>query len=165
MKIKYGNIDINIEIFPPTINKFIKWYNEFLYIEGIENYKIYIGGAFLEGWFTWDIDIILTSKTLYPRELKRIMTDGIKLGYEKYNMFVDIQYAPNYTPMLIGTKEIAKRILIGNSFIKNNKINYLKNCKQISNGLWYKETKCPKKKQKFRIENGKKYTKMPLCIR
>lgn len=153
---KKGPIEVTTPWERPSKSKFKKWLKDFWAIEGIKNYKIWLCGGFLSNRETWDIDIILTGIPNY-QELERIMIEGTRIGFEKYNMLFDIQHhdiIPNFYPK----KRKVKKIVFCDRIIKNNKvITDWTDSRKVSDNLWIVERIMPNPKQYKKILNGYKF--------
>ena len=111
---------------------------------------VWLTGGFLENWRTLDIDIVLTNKPIYS-EIQKILIDGVKLGVEKYNMFVDLTHwnrkPLNYSDGDISLTKIGK-LVTANKIVQNNKlITDWSDGKKVYSNLWYVEREYPKEKQ------------------
>ena len=147
---EYGNYKFKCNLNPPTLRKFYKWKEEFFKFPKIENYDVWLTGGFLENWRTLDIDIVLTNKPVYS-EIQRILIDGVRLGIEKYNMFVDLTHwnrkPLNYSGGEISLTKIGK-LVTANKIVQNNKlITDWSDGKKVYSNLWYVEREYPKEKQ------------------
>jgi len=155
---KKGPIEVTTPWERPTWDKFLKWQKDFFKIDGVENYQVGIGGNFWNGVPTWDIDIAISGNPNY-KEVEDILITGTRLGFEKYNILVDLRWLSKLTmnirkhgyikPEKIGRLAIYKEIW------KNGKrIGYLPDAIQIRENLWYNRILIPGKKQTDRILLG-----------
>ena len=116
---EYGNYKFDCNLKPPTWKKFNQWKKDFLKLPNVNKYKVWLTGGFIENWKTLDVDIILTGNPNY-KELQKLMVDGLSLGVEKYNMFVDICHS-NKEPSFFGKGKI-KRIVSANKIIQDGRL-------------------------------------------
>jgi hypothetical protein len=82
-----GDVHTNIVWGRPNLIKLEAWWNEWKQVDGIDDYEIYLSGAFAEQlWgnykgLTWDVDIIMIGKLKNSKELKHIMDEGYHIGW------------------------------------------------------------------------------------
>ena len=148
----------------PSKEKFEKWLRNFLLIDGVENYKVWLGGGFLmHKKDTWDIDITLTGTFINYDNLSNIMIEGTRIGFEKYNMLFDIQHW-NIRPIFYPEKRLVKKLVFYNKIIKNNKIiTDWTGGRKLAKNLWEIKRMMPNSKQQYRIDNGYVYRKS-ICL-
>ena len=79
--------------FRPRASNLSRCRDEILEISNIKKYKVWVIGAVLEGWPTWDIDLILqqSSKSIDYEEIERIMIEILKIGF-KNRQLIDIHF-------------------------------------------------------------------------
>ena len=119
-----------------------------------------IGSGWLVVFFpfsTMDVDIVLNGKPNYM-ELVDLMKEGIRIGLEKYNMFVDIQHW-NRKPLNYCAGEmddtLVGKLMYGDKIIKNGvHLNKDEKLKEVYPNLFYEEKVYPTDKQRVRIYNN-----------
>jgi len=149
----------------PTLKKYHMWKDIFLSFNNIDKYKVWLCGKFLDGNDTKDIDIVLTdSDDINYTEIEKILIDGIRLGLDKFNMFVDVQYQ-HVPPFYDGEKTfVTKKLIATNKVIQDNKVLVdWEDGKQVSDNLWEYERTLPSEKQLKRIRGGYVY-KTPILL-
>ena len=171
---KYGDIECMVK-YPfnkPTKETFESWKKDFLKIEEVKLFDIYVVGSFSEKLSNddieaKDIDIVLIGDFIDDK-LEKLIYEGTKLGIEKYNTFFDILWfseLPIYSKM---EKNETLKIEIGlispelivNGFNRNKPIRDLK---QIRKNLWKTWSVYPTPQQLSNINNGFMY-KDPVLI-
>ena len=88
-----GELKTNIPWFPPDKERLQKWYEHFSKLPGFEKYN-YLAGDSLLNTETWDVDIMVTGEVDDYLELKNLLMEGIRLGFENLQL-VDIFYCSN----------------------------------------------------------------------
>lgn len=90
-----GDISTTIPWEKPSIFTFNKWLKEWSFTPGINEYEIFLAGAFCQNYYlnenidTWDIDLILIGKIQNYFTLKNILNEAIRIGF-KHNLLIDI---------------------------------------------------------------------------
>jgi len=207
IEIEYGNKYTISRPTYPTKQIFEDWKKEFLKIEEIADFKIYLVGGFtdiyndtfdgmdrnkvytdeeldnmsdrdivnLEKFLykTQDIDIILTGPD-DPEKIKKLIHEGIRLGYEKHGVFVDImwfKFFKEYDYSVNGYSDISEidryteKLYLASNTMKVNgktKVKYDR-AEEVIDGLWKMNQKFPTMKQVKRIQMGYEYNK-PILI-
>ena len=172
--LKYGDIELIIQ-YPfnkPTKETFNKWKKDFLKLKETKSFDIYVTGSFREKLIddnidSHDIDIVLTGCN-DNKMIEKLLYEGTRLGFEKYNTFFDILWfskLPIYCEMEVNTAQKIEVGLISPEFtIDNVNINKpYKWTKQISRNLWKLPCAFPSPKQMKLIRNGYVYKK-PMLI-
>ena len=168
MKINYGNIEAEVSWIWPTKEVYEDWKKDFLKIEEVKFFDIYLVGGFLEKLngkkkSTPDVDIILIGDKRI-KEIEKVISEGTRIGMEKYNMFVDILW---FDKMFEYDKEEVLEIetcLLSDKWIVNDKIEkQYKEATQISENLWEMSKYFPNAKQMKLLREGYIYCK-PLKI-
>lgn len=92
---KFGDIVVDTDYEKPTLDRFLKWRDDFLWdIEGIDIDILFMGNA-AEKFYgnstleTNDIDIFLHSKNIEPIELRHVFYSAINRGAEN-KLYIDI---------------------------------------------------------------------------
>ena len=157
MSYQYGNMKFSQAPKAPTLSKFFSWFDDFIKLPNVEKYKVWLASGFLEGWSTMDVDIVLNGQPNYA-ELVQLMKEGIKIGLDKYNMFVDIQHW-NRKPLNYCTGEVNKtlvgKLMYGDKIIKNGVLlNKEEKLKKVYPNLFYEEKVYPTSKQRARVYNN-----------
>lgn len=84
----------------PTREVFDQWLNEWSSLEGVDNYDVYLTGAFCQNYFlnknleTWDIDLFLINNFKIIKDykvLKNLLTKAVTIGF-KYDILIDIYW-------------------------------------------------------------------------
>ena len=158
---QYGNYEWDWQREQPTQIKFDKWKSDFLSLPDIHKYDVWLTGGFLEGWDTWDIDIILTGP-YKPKLIKSLLYNGTNLGIKKYNMFVDVTYqiSPNTIQKFCNnmSPKVVKKIVLGNSLSQDNKlISFSKFGRKINSELSVRYDIYPKEKHLSRTYKKQPY--------
>ncbi len=77
----------------PDKTKLNAWYDDFKKVAGFGSYT-YLAGDALFNTETWDADIIVTGSITTNTELRNLLREGIRLGFE-HKQLVDIFYVNN----------------------------------------------------------------------
>ena len=174
INLKYGDIDLTIRwpFNEPTKEIFESWKKDFLNISGTELFDIYLTGSFREKLIdddvkSRDVDIVLTGCS-DDEIIDKLLYEGTKLGFKKYNTFFDILWfdkLPIYCEMEVNTAMKVEVGMISPELIINgfNQNPTYKWTKQISNNLWKIPCAFPSRKQMELIKNGYVY-KEPMLI-
>jgi hypothetical protein len=92
---KIGDVETTIPWLRPNLETLKKWYEEFSKVPGISNYDIYVLGNFAEKTWgtstldTWDCDITLNGDIKDNYELKFIMDEAVRIGFNN-RIFLDV---------------------------------------------------------------------------
>ena len=95
---RLGNIVTDSPWNIPSIESFDNWLNEWSKTPGLNNYDVYLTGAFCQNYFfnktidTDDIDVTLVIKpdvNINYYELRHILEQGVKIGFQT-NLLIDI---------------------------------------------------------------------------
>ena len=156
---KKGNVVCRTPFNRPSIKVFNKWLDEFKRLPGLNNYNLYLTGAFCQNYFlnknikTWDIDVIITSKNKvsidYP-VLRNILIESIRIGFRN-NLLIDSRYLknpPEFDQFTWSEEKIVtyKEIIVkSNGLSKTHKID----TKEIIPGLYLNNKKTKKGYDKF----------------
>ena len=172
--IKYGSIDLMTK-FPfntPTKQIFENWKKDFLQLEDVKFFDVYLTGGFAEKLTddsieTYDVDIVLTGCN-DNKKIEKLVYEGTKLGFEKYNTFFDILWfneLPIYCEMKRNEiKQVEIGMISTEFFIGGVNVNKpYKYTKKIGKNLWKLPCAFPSRKQIENINNGYTY-KRPLLI-
>tara|TARA_R110000751_G_C13461719_1_gene445469 strand:+ start:31 stop:534 length:504 start_codon:yes stop_codon:yes gene_type:complete len=157
---EYGNYKFNCQLSRPTEDKFNSWKKDFLNLSDVKNYDVWLVGGFLRDSNTKDIDVLLVGKPNYSK-VKKLLINGIKIGVNKYNMFVDMTHW-NMKPFEF--KDNMKKVNVGklvaaNKIVQDGRVvTDWTDGKMVYPDLWYLEREYPKDKQM-----NKKYNK-PILI-
>ena len=93
-----GDILTNDPWHRPSAETFDNWLEEWSKTSGLNNYNVYLTGAFCQNYFfnrnidTWDVDVTLEVKpeaNINYYDLKHILEQGIKIGFQK-KLLIDI---------------------------------------------------------------------------
>tara|TARA_Y100000401_G_scaffold109249_1_gene105296 strand:- start:403 stop:945 length:543 start_codon:yes stop_codon:yes gene_type:complete len=173
-KLKYGEIELMVKypLNKPTIEVFENWKKDFLKINETKLFNIYVTGSFREKLIndnidSHDIDIILTGCNKSSK-IEKLIYEGTKLGFEKYNTFFDILWfnkLPIYREMKVNTVQKVQIGLISPELTIDgvNQNPKYKWTKQIGKNLWTLPCAFPSRKQMRIIKNGYVYEK-PMLI-
>ena len=94
---KRGNIEITDPWERPNNINFESFLKDFKKIKGIEDYQIYLVGAFCENYYlntqrkTWDVDLILIGEIKDYLKLRNILNRAMKIGF-KHSLLIDISW-------------------------------------------------------------------------
>ena len=94
---KRGDIEITDPWKRPSKESFESFLIDFQQLKGIQNYQVYLVGAFCENYYlgtqreTWDVDLILRGDIQDYTELKDILNKSIEIGF-KHNILIDIAW-------------------------------------------------------------------------
>ena len=94
---KRGDIEVTDPWERPNNINFESFLKDFKKIKGIENYQVYLVGAFCENYYlgtqreTWDVDLILIGEIKDYLKLKNILNRAMKIGF-KHNILIDIAW-------------------------------------------------------------------------
>ena len=100
---KRGNVFTKTGWDLPSKTIFNIWLKKFSNLFGINNYNVYLTGAFCQNYFlnenleTYDIDVIIVPQkdtVINYVELKNILDEGSKIGFE-LNLLIDIRCYPS----------------------------------------------------------------------
>jgi hypothetical protein len=92
---KIGDIETTIPWNRPNLTTLKEWYLDWVNTPGINNFEIYVVGNFAENVWggsefeTWDCDIVLIGDITNNIELKNIMNEAVRIGFEK-RILIDI---------------------------------------------------------------------------
>ncbi len=78
----------------PDRTKLNAWYDDFQEVAGFSSYTILAGDALFTNPDTWDADIIVTGSITTNTELRNLLREGMRLGFE-HEQLVDIFYIDN----------------------------------------------------------------------
>ena len=172
--LKYGDIECMVK-YPfnkPTKETFNKWKKEFFKLEESKLFNIYLTGSFAEklsddNTECYDIDIILTGCDEIEK-IEKLVYEGTKLGFEKYNTFFDILWfdeLPIYCEMKKNQIKLVQVGIISPEFLIDgvNINNQFKYKKQIGKNLWTLPCSYPTQRQLQKMNNGYNYSK-PMLI-
>jgi hypothetical protein len=164
--LKYGKIHCDVDWQWPTLEIFNNWKEDFLKIPGVLKYEIYVLGRFPDvvngkdkDLKTRDIDIILVGDNNI-KEIEEIIYQGARLGIEKYNVYVDMQWCSSLQIQEGNTITPYKNTVYMHSdkwIVDDVVIVDYKNAKQISEHLWSIECYWPTFKQIKRVADGYTY--------
>ena len=94
---KRGDIEVTDPWERPNNINFESFLKDFKKIKGIEDYQVYLVGAFCENYYlgtqreTWDVDLILIGEIKDYLKLKNILNRAMKIGF-KHSLLVDISW-------------------------------------------------------------------------
>lgn len=94
---KRGDIEVTNPWERPNNINFESFLRDFKKIKGIEDYQVYLVGAFCENYYlgtqreTWDVDLILIGEISDYIELKNILNQSIEIGF-KHSLLIDIAW-------------------------------------------------------------------------
>lgn len=77
----------------PDRTKLNAWYNDFQKVAGFGSYNYFAGHALFNNE-TWDADIIVTGSITTNTELRNLLREGTRLGFE-HEQLIDIFYVNN----------------------------------------------------------------------
>ncbi len=156
---KQGIIEVTRPWTRPNIELFNYWLDDFLKIDGIDDYDVWLSGGFFHKLPTWDIDITLTGTPTEYGILSNIMITGTRLGFDKYNMLFDIQHC-SVIPGFYPERRTVKKLLFYDRIIKNDEmvVDYTYG-KRVHENLWEVESIMPNDKQQEKINSGYVYPK------
>ena len=186
---KKGNAIISMPYFRPDPHLLNGWRDKFLKIKGTEKYKFWICGGAIEGWETWDADIVISGEIDDFEELRNIMEKGTQLGLE-HRQLIDLYWCGHYekyfekgscsrqgicceTYYRTGACTISEclrqvkieTICAAISVERNGQeVWQATEPEEISPDLWKLQSFTPSPKQIQRIKNGLFYTTAPALI-
>lgn len=175
----------------PSANLLNAWRKKVFKMREIKSYQMWLCGSFLEGWKTWDVDIIVTGKIDSIKSLESVLVKTTQIGFD-HNQLIDINYnnnilkyikvgACNYRGICceqffktktcdlsscLSNKIDTKSIVITDRVFKNG-IEYkngLEHKKIDKSSLWETYKSLPSPKQIKRMQSGKFYRKSPVLI-
>jgi hypothetical protein len=159
---KRGDIEVINPWERPSAISFESFLKDFKQIEGIQNYQIYVVGAFCENYYlgtqreTWDVDLILIGNVINYIELKNILNQSIEIGF-RHNILIDIVWRDSLPNLNVFSSK--KIITYTNAIQHTTDIKWSQvvegNIKEILLGLYYVEFSPDKAYNKF---IDKKYT-------
>ena len=94
---KRGDIEVTDPWKRQSKESFESFLIDFQQLKGIQNYQVYLVGAFCENYYlgtnreTWDVDLILRGDIQDYTELKDILNKSIEIGF-KHNILIDIAW-------------------------------------------------------------------------
>lgn len=160
VNLKYGKIHCDVQWKWPTLEIYNDWKEDFLKIPNVLKYEIYLVGRFpdvLSGHElqTDDIDIVLIGNVNNIIEIEEIIYQGIKLGIEKYNVYVDILWVSALHKFDKNTSYTNTAYMHSDKWIIDGKvfITY-QEAIQISENLWSIKCSWPSWKQQKRMNEG-----------
>jgi hypothetical protein len=74
----------------PNMLRLADWWKEWGYLPAVADYEVYLAGAVAEQkWgiytgLTWDVDIILVGEVNNTKELKYLMDEGYRIGWNNH---------------------------------------------------------------------------------
>ena len=161
-KVKYGNIETEVQWQWPTRAIFEDWKRDFFCLEEAKFFNVYLLGGFLEQLdgkreYARDVDIILTGNE-NKVQIEKLIYEGTRLGILKYNVFFDILWLdrlPDYSDKQKEKSQTVKMYLLSDKWIIDGIVRkQYDNAVQVSENLWQMETKFPTFKQKQLLETG-----------
>ena len=172
--VKYGSIELMMK-YPfnkPTKEVFESWKKDFLKLEDAKSFDIYLVGTFSEKLHNDDIeakdvDIVLIGEP-YRKKIEKLIYEGTKLGFEKYNTFFDIQWfsvMPDYDKLWDTQEVLLMDICVLSPELTIDGVNInskLKKVEQVSEDLWQLRVNYPTRKQVQRMSKGFRYSKPQL---
>jgi hypothetical protein len=165
MKIKYGNIEANVNWEWPTKEVYESWKYEFLMFPEAKYIQAFLVGGFQEKLkgnreHTPDVDIVLIGN-IELEKIESLIYKGIKLGLDKYGIFFDILWfetLPIYSQMNPGETKKIKVRMPSDKWIVDDKVEKIyKSAKQLRPNLWEVEIELPNEKQKKLLSEGYVY--------
>jgi hypothetical protein len=175
MNLKYGKIDIDITWKSPSVESFFAWRDDFFKIPNAEKFDVYLLGSFVNKLVDnigtpGDIDIILTGNHNID-DIENVIYQGTKIGIEKYNIFFDIQWNSEITPMSFYNnmkdnqeRRVNQVYMHGNKWIVDGVVRKdYKNSIKVCDSLYKLNCYWPSSKQIERIKKGYVY-KDPILI-
>ena len=185
-----GAASTNTPWFRPKPELLNAWREDFFKIPNVSKYRFWVCGGVLEGWKTWDTDILVTGNVESYEELQAILISSTELGF-KHRQLIDINWNNSYENQII--KGACKRrgiccehyyehgwcemehcivprstetIVIATEVVKNGEILSSKssNAVRIGSSLWRRKINMPSKKQIERIRKGVIYRSRPVEI-
>lgn len=177
-KFRKGCVTTNTSWEQPTNAKFNDWVSlvkEYIEMRDIQ-VNMYVCGKFIENpKLTWDVDVILShpSEMDYTK-IRDLMNYGMQLGFDKYNMFVDMAF---YIPFgddgvfWYSAEEYEKYGKIKTKTLYTfDKVEYdgkiireFDACEEVTEGLFVVTKMSPSEKHINRLQNGVVYMK-PILI-
>jgi len=97
---KRGDIEVTNPWERPNNINFESFLRDFKKIKGIEDYQVYLVGAFCENYYlgtqneTWDVDLILIGEIKDHIKLKNILNKTMEIGF-KHSLLIDIAWRSN----------------------------------------------------------------------
>lgn len=107
---KRGDIEVTNPWERPNNINFESFLKDFKKIKGIEDYQVYLVGAFCENYYlntqreTWDVDLILIGEIKNHLKLKNILNKAMEIGF-KYNLLIDIAWRSNLPNLNLFSQE------------------------------------------------------------
>lgn len=152
----------------PTWGKFLQWQKDFFEIKGVKKYKVGMWGNFLQDIPTWDVDIAISGNPTNYKEIENILITGTKIGFEKYNMLIDLRWLSVLGVEIaqdgVIRQKRVKKLLMCREIWKNGKrIGYIPGATQIRKNLWQTHILIPGGKHISLIASGVKF-KMPVLL-
>ena len=124
--------------------------------EIFEGYELYVTGGILEGWLTWDLDLILYGP-YNPTKIKNALNHIVKIGF-KNHIYTDPQYQKSIPWHANNVERDEDRVWhISNKFIKEGNELNLSNYIKVENGLYKHKQQIPYKKQVIKMKEGHEY--------
>lgn len=166
MRIKYGNIEADVNWESPTKESYESWKYEFLKFPEANHLQAFLVGGFQEKILgkrenTSNVDIILIGD-VDLNKIESLIYKGIKLGLDKYGIFFDILWfesLPIYSQMNPGETKKIKVRMPSDRWIVDGKIEKIyKPAKQLLTNLWEIEIELPNEKQKKLLSDGYVYS-------
>ena len=181
-----GPVTTTIPWFRPNGARLNKWRDKIFEIPNIDTYNVWIVGGVLEGWDTWDIDVILQQDegSLDYDEIERIMISIFKIGFDNRQLIdVHFQISPHrylhptlrdpakYQATLsleeFSNLKIEQEVLqIAMQVTKNGVVSKdtSPDPVKISDHMWKVKKKFPTEKHIERMKRGITYKKEPLLV-
>jgi hypothetical protein len=157
---KRGDIEVTDPWKRPSKESFESFLIDFQQLKGIQNYQVYLVGAFCENYYlgtnreTWDVDLILRGDIQDYTELKDILNKSIEIGF-KHNILIDIAWRnilPNLN-LLSQEKIITYTDVIQYTLETEWKQSVEGEIKEILSGLYYVKFNPIKAYNKFISKN------------
>lgn len=96
--LRIGDIETREKIYGPSNDRVEAWWAEFKNTPVLNEFDVFLVGAFAEKVFgtyigiTLDVDVVITGGDIKKEEeLKFILDEGVRIGF-KYNLLIDIFY-------------------------------------------------------------------------
>lgn len=119
-----GDVDTHTPWRRPHMLRLADWWKAWGYLTPVADYDIYLSGAFAEQKWgiytgqTWDVDIIIIGDVKNTKELKFIMDEGYRIGWEN-RMCMDMIWSSDLSCCIREEFKPYSWIRNGSKFVKH----------------------------------------------